>query len=390
MELEKAIRINQLEQKKQKKKIYTKPDLFLQIESFIREKLLIGYGGTAINRALPKEARFYHATDIPDYDFFSTKALEDAKELANRLHQEYAEVEVKPSMFHGTYKLFVNFLPLFDFTQIEKDLYHNMFVTSFQHEGIHYVPYNYLRMSMYQELSRPLGDVGRWTKVYERLGLLNQYHPFLIRNCDVRPTHRYSSALVKTVARKLHDYVCLGDQAMYYWQELFPEKYRYPQQDMLMILSKTIEEVLENLEGISVRTTYYENKFIKVYEVFIEDHPLLYVILSEACVNYNIYKKRKIATYDATLSYYYALSFADIQHLSKQRLLSYCYLMLQITEEHPLMRRFHLPCYGEQVTLEEIRRKRELLYRKHQLSFLRYRPHSKKLKASKSRRRRIP
>jgi hypothetical protein len=184
--------------------------------------------------------------------------------------------------------------------------------------------------------------------------------------------------------------VCLGDQAMYYWQELFPEKYRYPQQDMLMILSKTIEEVVDKLEGMSIRTTYYENKFIKVYEVFIGDHPLLYVILSDACVNYNIYKKRKIATYDATLSYYYALSFADIQHLSKQRLLSYCYLMLQITEDHPLMRRFHLPCYGDQVTLEEIRRKREVLYRKHQLSFLRYRPRSKKLKASKSRRRRIP
>jgi hypothetical protein len=239
MELEKAIRINQLEQKKHKKKVYTKPDLFTQIESFMREKKLIGYGGTAINRALPKEAQFYNASDIPDYDFFSTRALEHAKELADRLHSEYEHVEVKPSVFDGTYKMFINFLPLVDFSQIEKDLYHNMLVTYFQHDGIHYVPYNYLRMSMYQELSRPLGDISRWTKVYERLGLLNQYHPFLIRNCDVRPTHRYPPALVKTVYRRLHEYVCLGDQSMYYWQELFPEKYRYAQQDTLMILSKT-------------------------------------------------------------------------------------------------------------------------------------------------------
>jgi hypothetical protein len=109
MELEKAIRINQLEQKKLKKQVYTKPDLFIRIESFMRDKKLIGYGGTAINRALPKEAQFYHASDIPDYDFFSTSALDHAKELADRLHPEYPHIEVKPSMFHGTYKLFVNF-----------------------------------------------------------------------------------------------------------------------------------------------------------------------------------------------------------------------------------------------------------------------------------------
>jgi hypothetical protein len=386
--LEKAIRINQLEQKKQKKKVYTKPDLFLRIEAFIRDKQLIGYGGTAINRALPKEARFYQASDIPDYDFFSSHALEHAIELANHLHPHFPHIEVKPAMFYGTYKLFVNFLPLVDFTQIEEDLFHNMWITSFQYDNIHYVPYNYLRMSMYQELSRPLGDVSRWIKVHERLELLNKYHPFLIRNCDVKPTHRYPPPLVKAMTRQLHDYVCLGDQAMYYWQELFPEKYRYPQQDTLIILSKTIEEIWQKIDR-NIRYTYYENKLIQVYEIYIEDHPMLYVILTDACINYNVYKKRKIATYDATLSLYYALSFTNIQHLSKQRLLSYCYLFLQIKEEHPLMRRFQLPCYGEQVTLEEIRKKKDELYRKHQLSFLQYRP-SRKLKPKRSRRRGRP
>jgi hypothetical protein len=177
---------------------------------------------------------------------------------------------------------------------------------------------------------------------------------------------------------------------MYYWQELFPEKYRYPQQDMLMILSKTIEEIWAKLEGMNVRFTYYENKLIRVYEVYVDDHPLLYVLLTDGCTNYNLYKKRKVATYDATLSLYYALSFTNIQHLYKQLLLSYCYLLLQIKEEHPLMRRFQLPCYGDQVTLQEIRRKRDSLYRKHQLSFLQYRPRSKKLKKIFSRKKGKP
>ena len=388
LELEKAIRINQLEQKKLKKQAYTKPDLFVRIEAFMREKKLIGYGGTAINRALPKEAKFYHESDIPDYDFFSTTALDDAKELADRLHPEYMHIEVKPSMFHGTYKLFVNFLPLVDFSQLEEDLFHNMFVTSFQQDGIHYVPYNYLRMSMYQELSRPLGDLTRWTKVYERLGLLNRYHPFLIRNCDVRPTTHSPSSIVKAVHRRLKDYVCLGDAMMYYWQDLFPEKYHYPQQDTLFVLSNTIEEIWKKMEGMVLRYTYYENKLIKVYEVHVEDHPILYVILTESCTNYNVYKKRKLASYDATLSFYYALSFSNIEHLSKQKLLSYCYLLLQITEEsHILMRRFQHPCYGTQITLEEIRKKRDVLYQKHQLSFLHYRPKLKSRKRIKKLRR---
>jgi hypothetical protein len=376
--LEKAIRINQAEQKKRKKKTYTKPDLFLRIESFIRDKKLIGYGGTAINRALPREAQFYRASDIPDYDFFSTQAVQDARELADLLYPFYPNVEVKPAMFPGTYKLFVNFLPLVDFTQIEKELFHNMFVTSFAHDGIHYVPYNYLRMSMYQELSRPLGDLTRWTKVYERLNLLNTYHPFLIRNCDVRPTLKAPSAIVKAVNKQLHSYVCLGDHIMYYWQELFPEKYRYPQQDVLFILSETIEEIWEKLSTFATRFTYYENKLIKVYEVYVENHPILYVILTDACSNYTMYKKRKIATYDTTLSTYYALSFANIKHLSKPKLLSYCYLLLQITEEHPLMKRFQLPCYGTQITMEEIRKKRDEQYKRKHTHF-HYRPRSKKL-----------
>jgi hypothetical protein len=32
---------------------------------------------------------------------------------------------------------------------------------------------------VYLELSRPQGDVSRWAKVYERLELLNKYHPMV-------------------------------------------------------------------------------------------------------------------------------------------------------------------------------------------------------------------
>ena len=389
-QLQEAIHLNEILQKKKKKELYTKPNLFFRIEEFIKKKGLIGYGGTAINHALPKESKFYQMDDIPDYDFFSTHPTEDIRELADLLSPHFPNVEVKPAMFPGTYKLFVNYLPLVDMTHIDEELFQTLWSDSFQREGIHYVPYNYLRMSMYQELARPMGDISRWTKIFQRLTLLNKHHPFLIRNCNVKPVQKYPSKLVKEVNRRVKEYVCLGDYAMYYWQELFPSKFHYEQQDVVYIISETVEEIWKKLKGLEVRYTYYENKLIKLYEVHVENYPVLYVILSDSCLNYNLYKGRKIATYDTTLYLYYALSLIRVNHLSKQKILSYCYLLLQIKEEHPLMHRFHMPCYGKQITLEDIRQKRESLYKKdkHSTLFFHYRPGTRSKKIDKNQRKR--
>jgi hypothetical protein len=271
--LQEAIHLNEIIQKKKKKDTYTKPNLFFSIESFIQKKKLIGYGGTAINHALPKESKFYQEDDIPDYDFFSTQPTEDIRELADLLTPHFPNVEVKPAMFPGTYKLFVNYLPLVDITHIDEELFHTLWADSFQKEGIRYVPYNYLRMSMYQELARPMGDISRWTKIFQRLSLLNKHHPFLIRNCNVKPSEKIPSSIVKGLHTRIKDYVCLGDYAMYYWQELFPSKFQYAQQDVVYILSDTIDEIWKKLKGLEVRFTFYENKLIKLYEIYIENYP---------------------------------------------------------------------------------------------------------------------
>ncbi len=388
-QLEHAIQQNQLEQKKRRKKNYTQPALFVEIERFIQERKLIGYGGTAIHHALPKDAQFYEASEIPDYDFFSTQAIQDVRDLADRLSGSY-QVEVKPALFQGTYKLFVNYLPMVDMTQIDEALYQQLWVSSFVRQKIHYVPYNYLRMSIYQELSRPLGDISRWTKIFKRLELLNSHQPFLIRKCDVTPLSP-PNPIYKKLASRLKSYVMLGDYAMYYWQDLFPSEYRYPQQETILILSKTIEEIWSLLKDYSVKYQVYENKLLKVYEVYVDDHPLLYVLLSDSCNNYNVYRNRKIATYDTTLGLYFALSFMNIPHLSKSRILSYCYLLSQIKDtDHPLMRRFYLPCYGDQVTLEEIRKKREHYFqeKKHGSYFFHYRPNPDRSKKKLTRKKR--
>ena len=81
------------------------------LETFLVRKKCICYGGTAINNILPKYAQFYNRDiEIPDYDFFSNHALDDAKELADIYYSSgYKEVEAKAGMHHGTFKVFVNF-----------------------------------------------------------------------------------------------------------------------------------------------------------------------------------------------------------------------------------------------------------------------------------------
>ena len=56
--------------------------IIIIIEQFIKEKKLISYGGTAVNNLLPFKYQFYNKNvEIPDYDMYSSNALNDANEL---------------------------------------------------------------------------------------------------------------------------------------------------------------------------------------------------------------------------------------------------------------------------------------------------------------------
>ena len=95
------------------------------VEEFIINKKLVCYGGTAINNILPKYAQFYDKEiEIPDYDFFSNDALNHAKELADIYFKAgYNDVEAKAGAHQGTFKVFVNFIPIADITYLAKPIY---------------------------------------------------------------------------------------------------------------------------------------------------------------------------------------------------------------------------------------------------------------------------
>uniref|UniRef100_A0A6C0ES38 Poly(A) polymerase catalytic subunit domain-containing protein n=1 Tax=viral metagenome TaxID=1070528 RepID=A0A6C0ES38_9ZZZZ len=376
-ELQTAITENLKYQKKIKRHKYTKPILFNIIDHFISSNQLICYGGIAINTIIPKE-RFYDEVDIPDYDCFTKNAIKDAKELAIQL-SKYETVEVKAAMFKGTYKIFVNSIPMIDFTHIENDLFDKIKYESLVINNIHYAPPNYLRMNIHLELSRPLGDVSRWEKIYNRLDLLNKYHPFIynknIINIEVKHPTIYNKLI-----EKCKKWVIFGEYAMKYFN--LPKKYNVSNSN-IFILAESLEDVKVELNQNNDLRNYkiksYSNKFINnFYEFSFNDEPLLYVFITNSCQSYNEIKENdkiiKIANIDTLLMIYYALSFIQPPSLNINNLLVYCYLLQNMNNKskfskfskfNKLTKRFSLPCVGIQPTFEDIRRERDNMYKKY-------------------------
>jgi hypothetical protein len=149
------------------------------VKHFIQKNRVMCYGGTAINNLLPPKEQFYDPNfDVPDYDFYTETPQLHAMKLADEFHSlGFTNVEVKPGVHLQTFKVFVDYTGIADISFLEGPIFKKMWNENVVQDNMHYVTPNFLRMSMYLELSRPKGDVSRWSKVYKRLMLLNKYYP---------------------------------------------------------------------------------------------------------------------------------------------------------------------------------------------------------------------
>ena len=151
------------------------------VRDFIKRKKRVCYGGTAMNAILPKAKQFYDSRfDLPDYDFYTPDVDADVNELVAVLKKEgFEDVYSKIGIHEGTMKVLVNFTPIADVSSIDPELYGVLFRRSILKDGMHYTDQDILRMMMYLELSRPKGMPERWSKVFDRLDLINQAFPIL-------------------------------------------------------------------------------------------------------------------------------------------------------------------------------------------------------------------
>ena len=358
------------------------------VEDFLRKKGLICYGGTAINNILPKQAQFYNRDlEVPDYDFYSPNAMDDAKALADVFHAKgFSEIEAKAGVHFGTYKVFVNFIPIADITLLHPSIFKSMRKEAIKIDGILYSPPNFLRMNMYLELSRPEGDVSRWEKIFKRLTLLNQYYPFAITtDCNKIDFQRKmvndedkASMLYYTVRDAFID-----DGSVFFGGYAARLYSRYMTNDRKEIIKKipdfdVLSEdpdrcaniLIERLKAKGFKTAtkrHYEpiGEIIpERIEILIGKETMAFIYKPIACHSYNVIhvdgREIRVATIDTMLSFYFAFYYSDEPYYSKDRILCMSKFLFDVEhrnrlEQKGILKRFSVNCYGTQHTLESIR-----------------------------------
>jgi len=361
------------------------------VEDFLLRKKLICYGGTAINNILPKYAQFYDRdVEVPDYDFFSPNALADTKELADIFYKAgYIDVEAKSGVHHGTYKVFVNFIPMADITSLHPELYAALQKEAISVAGIKYAPANFLRMGMYLELSRPAGDVSRWEKVLKRLTLLNTYYPLRPEyDCATVDFQRkmsdnadQSEKLYFTVRDTFIELgvVFFGGYASSLYSRYMPDAHakvlqKIPDFDVLAEdpekTALIVQERLEDAGFKHIKQIRHEaiGEIVPEHiEIRYGNELLAFIYRPIACHNYNTIhigqQEINVATIDTILSFYLAFIYAGANYYYRDRILCMAKFLFELEQKNRLsqtglLKRFSNTCIGTQDTLESIRAKK--------------------------------
>lgn len=352
------------------------------VEHFLRKTKLPCYGGMAINAHLPADKKFYDfSKTIPDYDFYSPNASQDADKLVVLLKKEnFKDIGLRFGVNEGTYKVFVNYHGVADITLMVPWLFNKLFKDTIVEDGIHYVSADYLRKCMYLELSRPLGEVERWEKVYKRLLLLNIYKP-VKSLCDAQtdlislPKNIYSNILKYVIDK---EFIFAGTE--------IADIYKNPNTKTISLLKTSCPIVayadepdthlsrlkqLISSENNNVKITIVHWKRIlnllpEMYGIKINGKICIILIEKLFCHSYNTitiprYGKLLICSLDSVISLYFLLSFRrDIDDIVPETALCFAHRLVEISTNTRDKNKpgrypsFVLTCSGHQASKETL------------------------------------
>ena len=156
-----------------------------------------------------------------------------------------------------------------------------------------------------------------------------------------------------------------------------------------------------NIKNINISTRPGVGDIIAPhYEVKTGDETIAFIYEPLSCHSYNVHKisgnSYKIATLDTMLSFYLAFMFTDRPYYNEKRILCMSKYLFDVQEKNKLeqkgiLKRFTMNCYGEEHTMEDIRRTKAHLYetfkssktnsgKNYEWHFLKYDPSQKKRK----------
>ncbi len=354
------------------------------VEEFISKHKCIVYGGTAVNNILPKEDQFYNYNyELPDYDFFSPNAFKLATTLANLyVKRGFKDVEAKSGIHKGTYKVFVNFIGIADITYLQPDIYESLKKSAIFKQSILYAPVNFLRQSMFLEMSSPMGDVSRWEKIFTRLKLLNKHYPLTSKPCKLQnkePRDPKVFQLTKQTFMK-EGVVFIGGYANSKYLSLANKTdiQNVPDFD---VLSTTPQETVKHLKEVLSKAGYHvttkeykpiDDMILKHYSISVNHELIAFVYEPIACHSYHVIQEGnyelKIGTIYTLLCYYLAFMYANRDYFDENRLLCLSSVLFSVHHKHRLSKgllsSFVLDCYGNQKNLMDIMKEKSRMYAK--------------------------
>ena len=339
------------------------------VRNFIEDSKVLCYGGTAINNLLPKDEQFYDpAFDVPDYDFYSQTPQYDAMRLCDIFVKHgFANVEAKPGAHLLTFKVFVDFIGVADITYLDPNIFKKLWKEDIVRDGIHYVTPNFLRMSMYLELSRPRGDVSRWSKVYRRLMLLNKYYPIQCE-IDEKPHPMLSDdarTRIETIL-KSGKVVLIGLRATELHTKSRSNKWELP----IDVLADTasyekFQDVFADVfsEKISIVEHSAYDELLPSHTDIIQKESgkiLVRVFETQACHSYNSMANGiKVGSIPTLLQFFFGFVYADAHYLEgfdQNRIICIAQRLLDVSH-----RRFKtltpIECLGTENTIRDIKAK---------------------------------
>jgi hypothetical protein len=330
------------------------------VEHFLRRTKRICYGGQAINAYLPDKYKFYDPLrSIPDYDFLTPNGAEDIKILVAEFKKAgYTDIGVRPGMHEGTTKIYINYTPVADVTEINSEFYGKLYERSKLINTINYIDINSLKMMMYLELSRPRGEVERWEKVFVRLELLNRHVPMECDAGEGRQRRRKRNAY-EFERRKILDFIIYeqrvfvgGDIVQYYSNYINKKKQPVLEwliggkQPVLFYSPNALQDAFTlrgqlekhvSKDRLKVLNIAPEAEFFpQVIIVELDGEPLSGIVQETACHAYNTLQLSdgtalRIASFETLITLYISLTFKkNISRLFDKSLLCMAQKLIEL------------------------------------------------------------
>lgn len=199
------------------------------VVDFVKEKKRKIYGGFALNKLLESvspDDMIYDNNDIKswDIDFYSPSPIDDAREIANRLHAKgYQYVVARDAQHDETYKVYAETNDCADISYVPRNIYNKIPFRIV--DGMYLAGPEYLMIDYFRVLTDPLASYFRLEKTFTRLCTMLKFFPLpvITKSIDIIPPNRDLDIAFRTVHEFLTDHPSTIVVGMYAYDHYIKE-----------------------------------------------------------------------------------------------------------------------------------------------------------------------